>query len=100
MININVSVQASPANDKLQITAAGQENYGNPPTVVLDNATGKLYRIIDREFNTVSGKSDIIKLDRPWEDAVTASDSIWLILPPVSGGKNADIEVYQRIIRF
>jgi prepilin-type N-terminal cleavage/methylation domain-containing protein len=88
---INVQVQAGSSSDKLQITNAGQEKNINPPTAVLDNATCKIYHIIDRQ-------GAIVTLDRPWEDALPGS--IWLIPPPVSGGKNADIEVYQEIIKF
>jgi len=90
---INVLVQAGLSSDKLQITTAGQEKNVNPPTAVLDSATCKIYHIIDRN-------SAIVTLDRPWEDAATLPGSIWLIPPPVSGGKNADIEVYQEIIKF
>ncbi len=92
-INVAVTVQAAPNADKLTVQNAGEEKYINPPTAVLDNATGKIYHVIDRQ-------NAVITLDRPWENAATGSDSIWLIPPPVSGGKNADIEVYQEIIKF
>lgn len=70
----------------------GNVRYVNPPTTILDNATCKIYRVIDR-------RDPNVVLDRAWENG-TSADYIWLIPPPVSGGKNADIEVYQRIIRF
>ena len=101
MIKVNVIAQASPFDaNQLTVPNVAEAKYVNPPTVVLDDATGKIYHIIDRK--EVSG-SQIVTLDRPWENTpalLPAVDSIWLIPPPVSGGKNADIEVYQEIIRF
>ncbi len=90
-IQIPVSVSAAPDEDKLALSA-GQEKFVNPPAAIVDNATGKIYRVIDRRNATVT-------IDRKWEDA-TGSADIWLIPPPNTGGRNADIEVYQRIIRF
>lgn len=75
--------------------------YVYPPAAILDNASGRLYRIVDRVGN-------FVRLDRRWDEDTLPSPlppfpvtvSIWLIPPPSTGGKNADIEVYQRIIRF
>jgi len=88
LIMIQSIVQPDP--NFLVVTVYPQ--YVNPPTAILDNATGKIYRVIDRQNTKV-------KLDRGWEDS-TGPANIWLIPPPVTGGRNADIEVYQRIIRF
>ena len=93
VIDVNVIAQVSPLDaNQLTVQNAGQAKYVNPPTAVLDNATGKIYHIIDRN-------NAIVTLDRPWEDAAGVKP-IWLIPPPQSGGKNADIEVYQEIIKF
>jgi hypothetical protein len=91
LINVAVTVPAAGAT-ALTVQNAPEARYVNPPTAVLDNATGKLYHIIDRN-------NAVVTLDRPWEDAV-GPGLIWLIPPPQSGGKNADIEVYQTVIRF
>jgi prepilin-type N-terminal cleavage/methylation domain-containing protein len=97
VIDVNVITQASPADaNQLTVQNVAEAKYVNPPTIILDNATGKIYRVIDRN-------NAIVTLDRPWEDvpaSLPAVDSIWLIPPPVGGGKNADIEIYQEIIRF
>lgn len=90
-IKIQVVVPTK-GSDELTIQNASEVRYVNPPTIIFDNATGKLYRVIDRQ-------NDIVRLDRGWEDA-TGAGSIWLVPPPETGGKNADIEVYQRIMKF
>jgi prepilin-type N-terminal cleavage/methylation domain-containing protein len=98
---IQVQIVPLQGNNQLTFNAAADAKYVNPPATVLYfdslNATGKLYRVIDR--TNVAG-APVVTLDRPWENAATASDYIWLIPPPKAGGKNADVEVYQRTIRF
>jgi prepilin-type N-terminal cleavage/methylation domain-containing protein len=93
---INIAVNVPAIGTDLTVNTAAEAKYINPPTIILDDATGKIYHIIDRKE---SGVSQIVTIDRPWEDG-TGVKPIWLIPPPVSGGKNADIEVYQEIIRF
>jgi len=94
-ILVDVIVQAAPNDDELQISDGNEMNV-NPPTTILDDATGKIYRVIDRKID----EPNTIKLDRVWENAPLSPDHIWLVPPPLSGGQNADIEVFQRIIRF
>jgi prepilin-type N-terminal cleavage/methylation domain-containing protein len=94
-VEIGVVVQPPPNANEL-IVLGGNEKNVNPPAAVLDNATGKIYRVVER----FGAASDMVRLDRAWEDATTPTDSIWLIPPPTTGGKNAGVEVYQRIMRF
>jgi prepilin-type N-terminal cleavage/methylation domain-containing protein len=89
---LNVDVQSIGTNE-LNIPG-GNERYVNPPTTVLDDATCKIYRVIDKKIDDPN-----VVLDRAWEDG-TGTKNIWFVPPPQSGGKNADIEVFQRIIRF
>jgi prepilin-type N-terminal cleavage/methylation domain-containing protein len=70
--------------------SAGNEKLVNPPAKIIDNATGKLYAVVKRNDADVT-------LDRPLEENIA---DIWLIPPSETGGKNAGIEVYQRIIKF
>ena len=86
-IKVGVNVQVAP-NDEL-IVSVGNEKNVNPPAAVLDDATGKIYHVLNR----FGAAGDIVKLDRAWEDA-TGPGSIWLIPPPDTGGKNAGVEVY------
>lgn len=73
-------------------------SYVYPPATIFDNASGRLYRIVDRVDNKV-------RLDRRWDEDTLPSLPpvkvfIWLVPPPDTGGRNAGIEVYQRIIKF
>jgi prepilin-type N-terminal cleavage/methylation domain-containing protein len=66
----------------------------NPSTTIVDNETGRLYSVVKRGEDNDATK---ITLDRKWEGTIS---TVWLIPPPESGGKNAGVEVYQRIIKF
>lgn len=88
---VDVSV---PADHNELTISDGNEMKVNPPTTILDDATCKIYRVIDRKIDD----PNVVRLDRGWED--TGGTKIWLVPPPQSGGKNADIEVFQRIMRF
>ena len=76
--------------DELKIITSGEAKYVNPPTAVLDNASGVIYHVLDRQ-------GTVVKLDRLREASM---NPIWLIPPPETGGRNADIEVYPTTIRF
>jgi prepilin-type N-terminal cleavage/methylation domain-containing protein len=81
------------ANSLTMDIDGGDENLVNPPVTIVDNATGKLYAVVKRG----DGGDNVVTLDRKLESAVS---DIWLIPPPESGGKNAGVEVYQRIMKF
>lgn len=94
-IKIDAVVRSDPdPNDELGVLVS-DAGYINPPTTIIDNATGKIYRVINREI----ADPNVVVLDKAWENG-TGDASIWLIPPPDTGGKNADIEVFQGIMRF
>jgi hypothetical protein len=73
------------------LTITGNASLINPPATIVDNATGIIYSVVKRDAVGVT-------LDRIPQKAI--SGNIWLIPPPDSGGKNAGVGVYQRIIKF
>lgn len=87
------STNVSGTKGSLILTVSGvDENLINPPTTIIDSATGKLYAVVKRDSSGVT-------LDRELEDDISPS-GIWFLSPPTSGGKNADVGVYQKIIKF
>ncbi len=90
-----VNVAGEP--DKLEIPT-WYKKYVNPPTTILDPLSGRLYRVIDRMDKPGTGAPTIVTLDRNWVGILL--NDIRIIPPPDTGGKNADVEVFQRIIRF
>ena len=69
----------------------------NDGTIIVDDATGQIYRVLERY---APPKDDTILLDRPWSGSFVPAAYVWAVPPPVNGGKNAGIAVYQKIIEF
>jgi prepilin-type N-terminal cleavage/methylation domain-containing protein len=75
-----------------------ERTFINDGNVIIDNGTGQIYRVLERS----SDQPDRILLDRPWQGGITSSTDgwVWVVSPPVGGGSNPCIAVYQRVIRF
>jgi prepilin-type N-terminal cleavage/methylation domain-containing protein len=87
---VPIKIAAAGLKDSSELAVAGNENVVNPPVKIIDDETGKLYTVVRRNDTDVT-------LDRPLEENIA---NIWLIPPSQSGGRNADVEVYQRIMKF
>jgi hypothetical protein len=81
-------------NNELTINS-GYETFINDGCTIVDNATGRIYRVLER-YKAPDDKT--ILLDRNWEGG--ASGFVWVVPPPVNGGRYPCIAVYQKVIRF
>ena len=99
-----VPVDVSPAGEdnELEIDSSNQETYINDDCRIVDDRTGRLYRVLKRypypDDNT-------ILLDRNWDDedwdgSPSPPQRVWVVPPPVNGGRNPCIAIYQKVIRF
>ena len=94
-VPVQVSVSASVGNqNQLTITTPDEQSYINAGCTIVDNQTGLLYRVVERDADT----PNVITLDKIWHGGTT--DSVWVIPPPIGGGKYPCIAVYQKLIRF
>jgi len=94
-IKVDVSTVAGAGNEnKLTVNVAGEEIYINGGSTIADNQTGRLYRVLQRD----PVAPNIIVLDRPWLEG--PSSSVWVVPPPVGGGRYPCIAIYQKVIRF
>ena len=89
---IDVNVQNVGKSDELNVLD-GNEAYVNPPATIFDTKTSQLYSVVERIGNVVT-------LNRDWDANAPNPRPVWLVPPPETGGRNAGIEVYQRIIKF
>ncbi len=65
---------------------------------LVDNKTGRLYRVLERY---PPPEKDLVLLDRPWwNSGVVGFDVVWVIPPPVAGGRYPCIAVFQKVITF
>ncbi len=66
---------------------------------------GQIYRVLKRYSDdpaTPLREDEIILLDRPWDTGVgvVSPDKVWVVPPPVGGGRYPCIAIYQKVIRF
>ncbi len=69
----------------------------NDGYTIIDSQTGQIYRVLERYWR---GADNVIDLDRPWGGALSGSVWVWVVPPPVGGGRNPCIGVFQKVIRF
>jgi len=103
----NVDVDPGTEDNELRISNSTEKNYINDGCTIIDDRTGRIYRVLDRYKGT---DDDTILLDkdwieRDWDDRISSSGSnnpseVWVIPPPVNGGRYPCIAVYQRLMIF
>lgn len=91
-IDVPVS-QVGP--DELSIVEPVEKTFINDGYTIVDNQTGQIYRVLERY---AAPDDDRIQLDRPWRGGPTGS--VWVVPPPVNGGRYPCIAVYQKVIGF
>ena len=72
----------------------------NDGCTIVDNLTGQIYRVLQRspDVPPLGPLQATIELDRPWEGALC--NYVWVVPPPIGGGKDPCIAVSQKVIRF
>jgi prepilin-type N-terminal cleavage/methylation domain-containing protein len=97
-INVSQSVGFNP--DTLLVSDAdpadgiSEITFINDGYTIVDNVTGRIYRVLERDADV----PDTIILDRPWLGGPTGA--VWVVPPPIGGGRYPCIAIYQRVIRF
>ncbi len=79
-----------PPDDQVDEKAFVNDGY-----TIVDDTTGRLYRVLERY---ASPRDNTILLDRNWEG--DSEGNVWVVPPPVTGGRGPCIGVYQKVIRF
>jgi hypothetical protein len=82
------------SSNMLTITNSAERSYINDGYKIVDNRTGEIYRVLQRDPDA----PDTIVLDRPWLGELTSS--VWVVPPPIGGGRYPGISIYQKVIRF
>ena len=94
-VKVGVSTVAGAGNEnKLTINVPGEETFINAGCTIADNQTGQLYRVLQRD----AAAPNIIVLDKVWQGGL--SGSVWVVPPPLGGGRYPCIAIYQKVIRF
>jgi hypothetical protein len=96
-VRVDVS---SVVNNELQIDDANQITYINDGYTIVDDRTGRIYRVLERYMD----EPDTILLDGTWQGDPTGV--VWVVPPPrapgqpICSGRNPCIAIYQKVIRF
>lgn len=93
-IPMKVDISGIVGQSRLTITEADKIAWINDGYTVVDDKTGQIYRVIERDTDQL----DRVRLDRIWQGE--QSGSVWVVPPPLAGGKNPNIAIYQKIVRF
>jgi hypothetical protein len=94
-VRIGVSVPAvAGADNELLINDTAEAGFINDGCTILDDETGTLYRVLERYRGD---RADTIAVD---PDLTGDPDYIWVIPPPVDGGRNPCIAVYQKVMKL
>ncbi len=76
--------------------AVDEKTFINDGYTIVDDQTGHIYRVLERY---AAPDDEMILLDRPWRGGVLPG-SVWVVPPPVNGGRYPCIAIYQKVIRF
>lgn len=103
-VRVNVVQDANVPDDELTIKDGDsgddveEHTFIGDGATIVDDETGQVYRVLERYVEP----SDRIKLDRPWAGSLLDSSGgwVWVVPPPVSGGRSPFAAVYQEVLRF
>jgi len=94
-VAVGVSVVAGAGNEsRLTITNPAEQTFINGGGTIVDGQRGLLYRVLQRDTDA----PNIFVLDKNWQGAT--SGTVWVVPPPIGGGKYPCIAVYQKLIAF
>jgi Tfp pilus assembly protein PilV len=93
-VPVKVAVSGTLGSDVLTIREPDKKTWINDGCTVVDNQTGQLYRVVRRDADA----PDTIVLDRVWQSGLTGT--VWVVPPPMGGGRYPCIVIYQKVIRF
>jgi len=94
-VAVGVSVVAGASNESmLTITNQSEQTFINGGSTIVDGQTGLIYRVLQRDTDA----PNTFVLDKNWQGAT--SGTVWVVPPPIGGGKYPCIAVYQKLIAF
>jgi len=93
-MQVEVGISGTVGSNSLTITEADKRTWINDGYTIVDNKTGQIYRVLERGAD----QPNLVILDRPWQGSPTGS--VWVVPPPIGGGRNPTIAIYQKVMRL
>jgi hypothetical protein len=92
-VPLHVNVQEGEHPNQIDVMQGSpQSDFINPGCTIVDGINGRIYRVLDRIEN-------VVFLDGDWLGTTEKTD-VWVVAPPVGGGRYPCIAVYQKVMRF
>ncbi len=99
-VPVPVPVSMGPGPKELTITNPTEKTFINDGYTVVGNEYGRIYRVLERYDTPGNDQTIRLDLDRIWGPGNISPSMVWVIPPPVGGGRCPFIAIYQRVIRF
>jgi prepilin-type N-terminal cleavage/methylation domain-containing protein len=99
-VPVPVAVSMGPGPKELTITVPTEKTYINDGYTIVGNEYGRIYRVLERYDSPGNDQTIRLDLDRVWAPGNISPSMVWVIPPPIGGGRCPFIAIYQRVIRF
>ena len=93
---VPVQVGLSGAVGDRILTITGDIQFINDGYTIVESETGNIYRVVERGADPAAPEQITLATDKLWQ----GGDSVWVIPPPIGGGRNPLIGIYQKLISF
>jgi prepilin-type N-terminal cleavage/methylation domain-containing protein len=98
---VSVTVEAITSTilkiiDRDKSDGIDERTFINAGSIIVEDTFGRIYRVAERN----SATPDEITLERAWQWPVGSTGTLWVIPPPVGGGRQPCIGVFQREMLF
>lgn len=95
---VPVEVSISKVGSNVLRIEPGKEAFINDGYSIVENTTGHIYRVVERPAE----QPDTILIDRSWnpDNRYPEPDLVWVVPPPLGGGRNPCVAIYQKVMRF
>jgi len=104
-VPVSVPVSMGPGPKELTITNPAEKTFINDGYTIVGNEYGRIYRVLERYTDdpatpTPDDQTIRLDLDQVWGPGNISPTMVWVIPPPIGGGRCPFIAIYQRVIRF
>lgn len=98
-VPVPVAVSMGPGLKELTITNPAEKTFINDGYTIVGNEYGRIYRVLER-YAVPDDQTILLDLDRVWGPGNISPSMVWVVPPPIGGGRCPFIAIYQRVIRF
>lgn len=99
-VSVPVAVSMGPGPKELTITNPTDKTFINDGYTIVGNEYGRIYRVLERYDSPGNDQTIRLELDQVWGPGNISPTVVWVIPPPIGGGRCPFIAIYQKVIRF